>query len=88
MFVETIDEDQLLDDKTNLMILSPPTLLNSLDDEEDSDPTETEIDHLIESLCLKMKEHRSNFNESTSVILCINDFVTDLQQQRQFEFDN
>ena len=49
MFVEPIDEDQLLDDKTNLMILSPP-LVTPAEDSNDSDPTENEVEHLIESI--------------------------------------
>ena len=47
MFVEPIDEDQLLDDKTNLMVLTPP-LATPSDDSNDSDPTENEVEHLIE----------------------------------------
>jgi len=50
MFVESIDEEQLLDDKTNLMILSPPALATALDDSSDTDPTENEVEHLIESI--------------------------------------
>ena len=49
MFVDSIDEDQLLDDKTNLMVLSPPQATPS-DDSTDSDPTENEVEHLIESI--------------------------------------
>ena len=64
MFVESIDEDQLLDDKTNLMILSPPLQAAAEEDSNDSDPTEDEVEHLIESITLKMKEHRTNNNDN------------------------
>lgn len=65
MYLENIDDDSMIEDSTNMMIFIPSISDQSIDKIEDfgnfeESTTDSEVNHLIESIRLKLDEHKDH----------------------------
>ena len=66
MFVQNLDDDNLIEDQTNMMTLVPPIQENEENTKIenfgnfDESTTDTEVNHIIESIRMKLDQHREH----------------------------